>query len=717
LSARSTAGETSQIVLKKVSVRATQAGDAANVEVEHVFHSDAAGVLEGTFRFPLPDGAILTGLALWIDGKRVEGELVERDKARKVFEEIVDQMQDPALLEWEHGSTFKMRVFPIEPEKDKVVTIRYLSPLQERSSGFTFSQGTRSASGDPTPRLEVTWQGKTVFAENNVVPGRVIEVPALPAARALSEQRQDGVYTLVRWKPDWSKLPADTRPIPKNWLVVVDTSRSALEEQKLAEETLRTVLAGLPDGSRFVVMTSDIEVRENPGGFVEKSSESRADALSFVEKTTRDGATDLEAVLTRAGAMLREPGPTALIYIGDCEATWGETRPAKLAELAASKLIDTPFNAVVLGASADTELAELLAERTHGQAVRARRAEDLTAFVAGLRGTRKELRELEVSADGAATLLTSDARSLSAGDELLVLMRNDVRKPRPTQLTVRGKVSGKPVLFQAGIAPEPTRFVAERFGSNLVRHLERLERPKEEIVKASLDYQVISKYTSFLVLESEEAYAKYAIARKTKAEFGEPQVTGADLESSDAAGAEVSLTRLQPGDPEILVIAPEDAQSVRVVFPFGEAKQAAFDREANHGKGAWLVRFLVPLETGQGTYEARAEIVHRDGQNEARTVTYTVDRTAPELKVEVHPAPRRPGWLMVRVTEAATGEESDLRRVELQTPAGAILQLTAVRWGEFVGYFKNDGVPESRRLRVVGFDQALNHSSLEVELP
>jgi hypothetical protein len=251
----------------------------------------------------------------------------------------------------------------------------------------------------------------------------------------------------------------------------------------------------------------------------------------------------------------------------------------------------------------------------------------------------------------------------------------------------------------------------------LVRHLERLERPKDEVVKASLDYQVLSKYTSFLVLESEEAYAKYSIARKTKTESGEPRVTGADLESSNAAGAEVSLTRLQPGDPEILINAPEDAQSVRVIFSFGEAKQAAFDREANHGKGAWMVRFLVPLETAQGTYEARAEIVHHDGHSEARTVTYTVDRTAPELQVDVRPAPRRPGWLMVKVTEAGNAEESDLRRVELQTPAGDLLQLTAVRWGEFVGYFKSDAAHAPGRLKVVGFDQALNHALLEVELP
>ena len=44
----------------------------------------------------------------------MDGELVEIEKARKTYESIVDEMRDPALLEWEHGRTFKLRVFPIE---------------------------------------------------------------------------------------------------------------------------------------------------------------------------------------------------------------------------------------------------------------------------------------------------------------------------------------------------------------------------------------------------------------------------------------------------------------------------------------------------------------------------------------------------------------------------------------------------------------------------
>ncbi len=106
-----------RLAIERLDISAETSGDVAETTVEHVFRNGTDERLEGTFRFPLPDGAMITRLALEIDGKLVDGELVERDKARKAYEEVVDQMLDPALLEWESGHTFKLRVFPIEPEK------------------------------------------------------------------------------------------------------------------------------------------------------------------------------------------------------------------------------------------------------------------------------------------------------------------------------------------------------------------------------------------------------------------------------------------------------------------------------------------------------------------------------------------------------------------------------------------------------------------------
>ena len=40
---------------------------------------------------------------------------------------IVDEMRDPALLEWQQGQMFKLRVFPIEAKSHKRIVLRFLS--------------------------------------------------------------------------------------------------------------------------------------------------------------------------------------------------------------------------------------------------------------------------------------------------------------------------------------------------------------------------------------------------------------------------------------------------------------------------------------------------------------------------------------------------------------------------------------------------------------
>ena len=128
-----------KLALESLGITAVTTGDVAEMTIEHEFRNDADEQLEGTFRFPLPDGAMLTGLSMEIDGKLMDGELVEREKARKAYEQIVDQMVDPALLEWENGHTFKLRVFPIEAKKTKRVVLKVVAPLHRGKDGLFFA--------------------------------------------------------------------------------------------------------------------------------------------------------------------------------------------------------------------------------------------------------------------------------------------------------------------------------------------------------------------------------------------------------------------------------------------------------------------------------------------------------------------------------------------------------------------------------------------------
>jgi hypothetical protein len=715
LETRSSAGDTSLLGLRAVHIAAQQRGDMAEVEATHTFHNDGESLLEGTFRFPMPDGALLTGLAMMIDGKLMEGELVEREKARKTYEAIVDGMQDPALLEWEHGSVFKMRVFPIEPHQDKVVTIRYLTPLRRTADRLEFVQAAQSAAGNAElAELSIDWQGRQVFSEKHVAPSRVIAVPAAPASAVLRETRSDGAYSMIRLSPDWQRLPAPGKPAAKNFFVVVDTSRSALEEMPRELEALRVLLGALPAAARFQVVTSDLEARPAPQGLMAVTPATIDQAVSFVQSTTPDGASDLGRALEVVGGLARATSDNALLYLGDCEPTWGLTGPAELSQRLTELLPSTPMYPLMFGASVDDELAAELATRSGGRRARIRRREDLDTFARTLPLGVASLRDIEVKAPADREVLSSGPLSLEQGRELLLFVKAPPGQDPLHGLHVAAKVAGSTLDLLPRAAAEDSGGVARRFGAALVHKLEQTGQPGPAVVRASLDYGVISKLTSFLVLESEEAYARFAIERKQARASDAPRVTGANLESSE--GADISADRVQPGDPEIVVDAERGALSVEVELPFGETKRASWDPEARGGRGAWVVRFLVPRDTPEGRYEARALIQHADGSVESKLVSYVVDNTAPALEVRLQRSTQRPDLIEVTVTQPSAGVESDLKRVELRTPSGSVYQLIAIRWGVLRALIPASELGHGT-LRVVGFDQALNHTVKEILLP
>jgi hypothetical protein len=72
----------------------------------------------------------------------VEADVVEKQRAREIYEEILRERRDPALLEWAGGNVFKARVFPIPGRAEKRIKITYTQvlPLQ----GNRYGTATRS---------------------------------------------------------------------------------------------------------------------------------------------------------------------------------------------------------------------------------------------------------------------------------------------------------------------------------------------------------------------------------------------------------------------------------------------------------------------------------------------------------------------------------------------------------------------------------------------
>src|SRR5918998_1641874 len=90
----------------------------AVTRIEQTFRNHTDRQLEATYVFPVPKGASVRKFSMWVDGKEVPGELVEAEKARKIYTDIVQRTMDPGLLEYLGNNLLKLRVFPILPKSD-----------------------------------------------------------------------------------------------------------------------------------------------------------------------------------------------------------------------------------------------------------------------------------------------------------------------------------------------------------------------------------------------------------------------------------------------------------------------------------------------------------------------------------------------------------------------------------------------------------------------
>src|SRR6266404_4601380 len=97
----------------------------ATTYIEQIFRNHTPRELEATYLLPIPKGANVNEFYMWVGGTKVKGELVEADKARKIYTDIVHRTQDPGLLQYMGTNLLQMKVFPVPAKGDQKIAIKY----------------------------------------------------------------------------------------------------------------------------------------------------------------------------------------------------------------------------------------------------------------------------------------------------------------------------------------------------------------------------------------------------------------------------------------------------------------------------------------------------------------------------------------------------------------------------------------------------------------
>ena len=100
----------------------------AVTRVDQVFHNPHARDLEARYSFPVPEQGSVAELTLWIDGRPMQGEVVERARARKIYKEEKTAGRDAALTEKDAYKTFEVMVSPVRAGQDTRIRLAYMQP-------------------------------------------------------------------------------------------------------------------------------------------------------------------------------------------------------------------------------------------------------------------------------------------------------------------------------------------------------------------------------------------------------------------------------------------------------------------------------------------------------------------------------------------------------------------------------------------------------------
>jgi hypothetical protein len=586
------------VTLTSHKLKVRIAGAIARTEVDETFTNHTDDVLEGIYRFPIPPDAKIERLALEVDGKLEEGAFVDRDRAsaiwrgaivtaapqrrQQVREEIVwvpGPWKDPALLEWQRGGRFELRIFPIPKRSARRVVLaytqvlaptggvrRYNYPLAHDPSGSTKvddfqvdaqvrghdaafgvrTQGyqLRRSNAGGADALEMAARDFVPSGDLTIefaLPNRDAELTAWAYRPAPSERKapknpsatgsaepeapradDDKAYVAIALRP---KLPRRREDAQRTFAIVVDSSRSMFgESYRRASLVAVKTIRELDPSDRFALLACDTDCRALAGGLSTPGPKTAQEARSFLESIVPEGGSDVTAAIRNARASVSSESGRELrvVYIGDGTPTVGPIRPAYVTRAVQDSIPPGAGTVTAVAVGADSDLDTLAALARGGGGVvlpfvpGQSTAEAAYAVLGATYGNA--LRDVRVELPAGLTeVAPKQLDTIISGSEQMLVARMDKSELEGT-VVVRGTL-GKQSFEQryplklAASEAKGNAFVPRMFAATRINDLERDPdaSAKKEAIRLSSEFDVASRYTSLLVLESPAMFKAFGL--------------------------------------------------------------------------------------------------------------------------------------------------------------------------------------------------------------
>jgi Ca-activated chloride channel family protein len=556
-------GQGGVLQIKDHDVRVTINNGVAVTEVEQVFVNTEPRVVEALYTFPVPAKASVSNFSMWINGKEMIGEVVEKERARKIYESYKQVRRDPGLLEQVDYKRFEMRVFPIPAGAEQRVKVTYYQELDFDHDAATYvyplatvtqnkaderTTGRFSMAFDVKSEIPMTelvspshkdqfaiakhadahyWQAALETKEGELSRDVVINLQMNRPTTGLDvvtskERGEDGymLLTLTAGKELEEKMTGS------DYVYVLDISGSMANDGKLAlsRNAVTAFVGSLEPEDRFELITFNIQARP------------LFNELASVDATTKERAADhLRSQRAMGGTVLRPAVEAAYRYrdadrrlnvviLSDGMTEQSEQR--ELLALIGQRPTNTSVFCVGVGNEVNRPLLSQLADNADGLAAFISTGDDFERQAAAFRRklTRPAATNVKISFAGNSfyDVEPQTIPNLFYGQPLRLYAR--YKQPGPIQIRVQADVLGSPLDQTVDVTlpavdatnPQIERMWASHKVDRLLREMRAggSQSNVSEVVRLCEGYSIASEYASFIVLENDAEYQRWKIDRR-----------------------------------------------------------------------------------------------------------------------------------------------------------------------------------------------------------
>ena len=302
---RTDRGETRDLVLRKLAVSVTTKPGTLRTHLTMELAGPARERVEAVMRLAIPRGAAVTGAILWVNGRPMNGAFVERDRARQIYQSIVDRRRDPALVTWDGPGWVSVSIFPLERGEPRRFELEWIEPAATEAGVVQYRVPTVVDAGRVLGRPSVEVDGRALATAGHDVVALAPE-PAGSARMVAARAPGDPFHHLL----------ARTSPAAglASVVIVAETSAAMTAVDRVRQRAaIEAVLGALPETSKVTLLAADWDVSVIADEIAPAGARQALDKLDGI---TSAGALHLQRTLSDAARRTRQHASTAVLFVG-----------------------------------------------------------------------------------------------------------------------------------------------------------------------------------------------------------------------------------------------------------------------------------------------------------------------------------------------------------------------------------------------------------------